>query len=242
MSDAPMRRYNEFAEANQHDKRIRTLEESDKGFYKTIGSWLNLQSEFIRSRPTNLIWLIPLGELVLHCAILNNPATPSDNPNYLALIKHLVSVVPESIEQKSSEGYTPLHLAVRTENEELVSYLLSIGTNQRQRDKLGHNLMHMMVASLQKRAKTKAEKLESMIKLLDREGVKEMMLERCDGTFTPLALWMSCNKAQYHEAEYKKADFIEVLTKYSTGEELEMINDEGDLPLHTVRFTPPISN
>jgi hypothetical protein len=33
---------------------------------------------------------------------------------------------------------------------------------------------------------------------------------------------------------YKKADIVEVLTSYSLGEELEMINGEGDLPLHVV--------
>lgn len=45
MSDAPLRRYKEFAEANKHDKRIKTLEASGKGFDKTIGTWLNAKSE-----------------------------------------------------------------------------------------------------------------------------------------------------------------------------------------------------
>jgi hypothetical protein len=45
MSDAPMRRYKEFAESNNHDKRIKTLEESGKGFDKTIGNWLTAKSK-----------------------------------------------------------------------------------------------------------------------------------------------------------------------------------------------------
>jgi hypothetical protein len=45
MSDAPMRRYKEFAEINKHDKRIRTLEVSGKGFDKTIGAWLEAKSK-----------------------------------------------------------------------------------------------------------------------------------------------------------------------------------------------------
>jgi hypothetical protein len=49
MSDAPMRRYKEFAESNKHDKRIKTLEQSGKGFYKTISEWLNADSMFMRS-------------------------------------------------------------------------------------------------------------------------------------------------------------------------------------------------
>lgn len=45
MSNGPMRRYKEFAEANKHDKRIKTLQ-SGKGFEKTISTWLNAQSKF----------------------------------------------------------------------------------------------------------------------------------------------------------------------------------------------------
>lgn len=45
MSDAPMRRYKEFAGVNQQDKRIRTLEDSAKGFQKTINNWLNAKSK-----------------------------------------------------------------------------------------------------------------------------------------------------------------------------------------------------
>lgn len=45
MSDAPLRRYKEFAEANKHDKRIKTLVQSAKGFDKTIGNWLDAKSE-----------------------------------------------------------------------------------------------------------------------------------------------------------------------------------------------------
>ena len=45
MSDAPVRRYKEFAGVNQNDKRIRTLEESGNGFDKTIGKWLSNKSK-----------------------------------------------------------------------------------------------------------------------------------------------------------------------------------------------------
>jgi ankyrin repeat protein len=49
MSDAPMRRYKEFAENNKSDKRIKSLEQSGKGFDKTIGMWLNSKSTFPKS-------------------------------------------------------------------------------------------------------------------------------------------------------------------------------------------------
>jgi ankyrin repeat protein len=48
MSDAPRRRYKEFAENNKNDKRIKALQHSGKGFDKTIGTWLDAKSEILR--------------------------------------------------------------------------------------------------------------------------------------------------------------------------------------------------
>jgi hypothetical protein len=79
--------------------------------------------------------------------------------------------------------------------------------------------------------KNDVEILNDMLKEFDKESVKEMLVERAvvqPGALTPLAYWMAKN------TQYKKADIIEVLSKYSSGEELEMINGEGDLPLHVV--------
>ena len=50
MSDAPMRRYNKFAEANKDDKRIKTLE-SGKGFEQTIAKWMRSRSMCPRVTP-----------------------------------------------------------------------------------------------------------------------------------------------------------------------------------------------
>ncbi|KAH7360980.1 ankyrin repeat-containing domain protein [Rhexocercosporidium sp. MPI-PUGE-AT-0058] len=214
MSDAPLRRYKEFAEANRHDKRIKTLMETGKGFEKTIGNWLDAKSE-----------------LVLHCAILFNPAKDQDKSKYLALIKHLVSVAPESIEQKSSEGLTPLHLAVLAHQPEVIKFLLSEGANQRHRDKAGRNVVHHILASKNNtQANTNAENIQQLIRLFDKSAVEEMLLERCTerpGALTPLAYFMSKNSGTY-----RKPDVVSVLSKYSNGEDLAMINGEGDLPLH----------
>ncbi len=45
MSDAPMRRYKEYAENNRKDTRVKALEKSEKGFEKTIANWLNTKSQ-----------------------------------------------------------------------------------------------------------------------------------------------------------------------------------------------------
>jgi len=77
--------------------------------------------------------------------------------------------------------------------------------------------------------------LQKLLELFDKDAVKEMLLERCSeapGALTPLAYWMAKNGGSY-----KKPDFIAILAKYSSGEDLEMINGEGDLPLHVVRIS-----
>jgi ankyrin repeat protein len=169
---------------------------------------------------------------------LYNPDKKKDHPEYLALIKHLVSVLPDSLEQKSSEGWTPLHLAVYANREDVVSYLISIGANQRSRDKAGRNMAHsLLVCQSYRTARTKTKDIKKLLELFDKAALKEMLLERCNqapGALTPLAYWMAKNGGSY-----KKDKIVKVLTSYSSGEELEMINGEGDLPLHVVRPIHP---
>ncbi|EMR81433.1 putative ankyrin repeat protein [Botrytis cinerea BcDW1] len=212
MSDAPMRHYKEFAERNKDDLRIRTLE-SGKGFESTISNWLEMNNE-----------------LLLHVAILHHPPTDKGEINHLNLVKHLVSVLPDSaLSLKSAQGFSPLHLAVSRKNIPIIEYLLSVGASPRSRDRQNRNIMHTLAADARSVDKETISSLESIIKLLDKKDVQEMLLERSDdypSAVTPLALWMS--KAKRHDS----VDFIELLLKYSTGEELEMINGEGDLPLH----------
>ena len=222
MSDAPLRKYKEFAEENKHDKRIKTLQDTGKGFGKTIGIWLNVKSE-----------------LTLHCAILYNPSKDSEAPRYLALLDHLVSVLPESLEQKSSEGWTPLQLAVFTDRKDTVEYFISIGANQRSRDKTGRNMVHTIMATRNSQVNYDSKNLKVLLDLFDRDNIKEMLVERCaqsPGALTPLALWLATNRGSV-----KSPDFLEVLCAYSTGEDLEMINGEGDLPLHLVSSPFPIT-
>lgn len=238
LSSAPMRRYKEFAEKNKDDKRIKVLEQSGKGFERTIETWLNAESEcypipfYIYS--SNRLTL-DKGEILLHAAILYNPPAKDKEASakYMELIKHIVSLSPDCLEQQSPDGFTPLHVAVYIQRPEVISYLISIGANQRHRDTLGRNLLHALVARRSGGVNTDAKKLRSLIALLDKDAVKEMLLERCSnhpGSLTPLAYWMAQNNGNY-----KKTDVIRVLSEYSTGEDLTMLNGEGDLPLHVVR-------
>lgn len=218
MSDAPLRRYKEFAEANKHDKRIKSLESSGKGFDKTIGTWLNAKSE-----------------VALHCAVLSHHS--EGDQEIFHLIKHLLSVAPETLDQKSSEGWTPLQVAVIKQRVSIIEYLISAGANQRHRDKMGQNMLHSMLRQPTNGwNKTDRKRLEKILNLFDKEALKEMFLERCTnqpGALTPLAFWMANNRGNANGPKV-----ISLLSKYSTGEDLSMINGEGDLPVHVVCDSP----
>ncbi|KAG9236672.1 hypothetical protein BJ875DRAFT_524495 [Amylocarpus encephaloides] len=210
MSDAPMRRYKEFAEENMNDKRIKTLSETGKGFDKTIGTWLSTRSE-----------------LALHCAILWSPDEKGEKETklYFNLIKHILAVTPETLEQKSGEGYTPLQVAILNGRPDVATFLISQGANQRHRDKTGRNMVHCIIGLCNSRTNY----LHKFMAPFDKEAVKEMFLERCTwspGALTPLGLYMN----KYCNAYCMK--FVKALAGYSTGEDLSMINGEGDLPVH----------
>lgn len=152
----------------------------------------------------------------------------------LALVKHIISVAPETLEAKSSEGWTPLSVAVIKHKVPVIEYLISVGANQRHRDKMGKNMVHLVFKESNTWVGEVRETLKKMLDLFDKDGLKEMFLERCTdkpGAATPLAYFVHHN----HPDASRDGEMISILTKYSTGEELSMINGEGDLPLHVVR-------
>jgi len=88
----------------------------------------------------------------------------------------------------------------------------------------------MLVSQQRQWGKKELKRLEKMLELFDKNALKEMLLERCTdtpGALTPIAYWMAKNGGSF-----KGKKVISTLSKYSNGEDLEMINGEGDLPLH----------
>lgn len=141
-----------------------------------------------------------------------------------------MSVAPEMLETKSSEGWTPLQVAAIKQRVPMIEYLISVGANQRHRDKNGRNMIHSMLKQASQWSKEDRERLEKMLDLFDKEALKEMFLERCNekpGALSPLAYFMTVNRGNF-----KGSEVVSILAKYSNGEDLSMINGEGDLPLH----------
>lgn len=160
---------------------------------------------------------------------------------YVSLVKFVLSAMPESLEQKSCQGFTPLHVAVAIRRPEIIELLIDAGANQRVRDACGRNVVHNMVVALSSSTlradgMTDLKRLRDMLQLFDKDHVKEMFLERCTlgrevSTLTPLAYWM-IHRHGWQDA--MKPELIKILMEYSQGEDLELINGEGDLPLHYV--------
>lgn len=112
-----------------------------------------------------------------------------------------------------------------------VEFLIARGANQRSRDKEGRNVLHTILAP-DSWARTDIKDLKALLKLFDKEAIKEMSTERCSihpGALTPIGLWLSTSKG-----DYKSDSVVSLLAEYSDVAALEMINGEGDLPLHVV--------
>jgi ankyrin repeat protein len=188
--------------------------------------------------------------LAVHCAVLWNPTKEDENDHkdpeeYVSLVKYLLEVMPETLDLKSAQGYTPLHLAVSHLRHDIVKLLISKGANQRIRDSRSRNIVHNLLVKItnisfndNSTSQTNAENIGRILALLDKEQVKEMLLERCSTSAnspasTPLAYYLS-----HINYNHRNADVMKLLVEYSGGDDLELINGEGDLPLHTVRSKP----
>jgi len=84
LSDAPIRHYQDFGEANKANERIRHLNTFAGGFDKVLSKWYGARRD-----------------LVIHCALLSSPRR---GENFTRLLKYLIGAVPESLETKSEQG------------------------------------------------------------------------------------------------------------------------------------------
>lgn len=169
-------------------------------------------------------------EYIFHMAILSYKNQPKKTD--LALLQHLLSVDPDSLDRRTIiQGMTPLHIAIKIERADIVSFLIAQGADQRSRDKENRNCIHHMLVpcnnSFSLQSRSDAAPLRQLIDLFDPSVVKELLLSRQKpGNQTPLTLWLHGN--QHH----LDSDIIEILESFSSGEDLDIIDDTGDLPLH----------
>jgi len=206
LSDGPLRRYLEFADAFKDDKRIEGLSKAEGGIEGTLTSWLETRNN-----------------LALHMAVLSPPNEDGSQPT----VDYLLKKMPQLLDVRSADGRTPLQLAFQSCRYYAAKKLIEAGANQATKDNLGRNILHTILSSVS--VKSHAV-LRSVFELLDKKLIPALLLERSGidlGTVTPLIMFF--NNAVRSSGWEESLSHILV---FSEGKDLERMNGAGDYPLH----------
>lgn len=206
LSDAPIRCYKEFAEANREDKRIYRLTQSKIGFEGAAQKFLATRSH-----------------LAIHCAVMAPASTES-----MKLLRYVIEVMPESLEAKNRDKVTPLQVAFATYHKGAAKLLIEAGADQMCRDTSLRNLVHTLVDRNPCDDDEKFAAWKEMLALIDKRLIQEMFFQRSNGE-TPLAQWI----ASTHAHEDHRDEALKTILSYSGGKDLRLINGQGDTPLHS---------
>jgi ankyrin repeat protein len=205
LSDAPLRRYIEFAKSHSGDKRIAALSKSEGGLQNALENWLGARI------------------CLIHLAVMSKPNKDGSNP----ALDFLIRTFPQCIEEKDLRGNTPLQLAFELQRYYAVKALIVAGANQMTRNAKGENVLHTALTNF-----PHLGFLRNVISLIEPGLVKPLLLERCGGedpgSLTPLAQLIRHNLVPWKDAR----DILELLLGYSGGKDLEMLDGAGDYPLH----------
>jgi hypothetical protein len=205
LSDAPLRRYIEFAKSHSGDKRIAALSKSEGGLQNALENWLGARN------------------CLIHLAVMSKPNKDGSNP----ALDFLIRTFPQCIEEKDLRGNTPLQLAFQLRRYYAVKALIAAGANQMTRNTKWENVLHTVLTDF-----PHLHFLRNVISLIEPGLVKPLLLERCGGedpgSLTPLAQLIRHNLVHREDA----CGILELLLGYSGGKDLEMLDGAGDYPLH----------
>ncbi|KAJ4332923.1 hypothetical protein N0V95_009544 [Ascochyta clinopodiicola] len=238
LSDAATHTYIDFAENNKKDVRIQSLAKAKGGLQASISRWLSLRSK-----------------LLIHVVVLSKT-----NEKSLELLRHLCETQPDSINHKSASGLTPLQLAFSLHRVEMAKILIEAGGDQTSRSHNGDNLIHSTLNPHLVSRDNGRENLRELLSLIDSRLIPSMVTERATsvpGAVTPLAQWMYATiQNNLHNYNYNRRyrdhrnrnrqpdvvlkvqeDTLRIILDISKGSDLELVNGEGDTPLHAaVRY------
>ncbi|KAF2273661.1 ankyrin repeat protein [Westerdykella ornata] len=215
LSDTPARLYREFGETNKDNKYIKHLNTSAGGFDKVVSKWLGVRREY-----------------AMHCAVMAEPS-----PESLKLIRYLLQVMPDSVNTKSiTMGHTPLALAFSLGRLDAAKLLIEAGADQTVRDKIGSNILHLLLVSPYTNANRGFKDLHEYLNLIDKRLIPSLLNQRCSyspGSLTPLARWQR-NVITFTnlESPEKVLRAILDLAKPTNNEHLELFDASGETPLH----------
>jgi ankyrin repeat protein len=213
MSDATLRCYSEFADSHRGDIRIQNLANSQGGVEASIAKWLNLRSH-----------------LLMHCVVLGKT-----NEDSLQLLRTLCSKQPQALHHRSASGLTPLHLAFRLHRVEMIKVLLEAGAEQTCRNNIGDNIVHSILNHTSLGSDKDVDRVCELFKLIDPRLLPSLFTERSTdqpGASTPLARYVHSMKPDVYNPSVGNDKLLRLLLEFSKGEDLGIVNGEGDTPLH----------
>lgn len=188
-----------------------------------------------------------LGNLAIHCTLLADQRNASTD-----VLDYLIQALPSSIHAKSARGWTPLHISFALGLSDAASHLISAGADRTCRDRKGNNILHALLYSVREEACNDPAVVQRMLSLLDKPLITALSVERSlelPGAATPIACWLhalpsdrqstTCKTLDEYERikqsekqAKERAELMRILLNFSSGEELNMVNGEGDTPLH----------
>lgn len=161
------------------------------------------------------------------------------------LVQYLMDHHPECLEVRSSGGHTPLALACSLHRTSYARILIAGGANQSTRDSDSHNLMHLLLISIENAICEKAEDIASLVSILDPQLVPLMLVQRAgDGSMTPLARWLQSSYSAatwdtqnpaFKETCDRMASMTRLLMSYdesSNQKQLEILDGSGNAAVH----------
>lgn len=212
-SDTALRCYSDFADSHRDDIRIQNLAKTERGLQSSITKWLDLRSH-----------------LLLHSVVLGKT-----NEQSLNLLRHLCEIHPKALEHRSANGMTPLQLAFALHRIEMVRALLEAGADQTTRDNTGANIVHSIFNNINRQNKS-VEQTRELLGLIDARLLSSLFTERTTdmpGAATPLARWLHVASIGSSVVPYNE-EVLKLILEFSKGEDLSIVNGEGDTPIHAM--------
>lgn len=149
------------------------------------------------------------------------------------MLQYLVKEMPDKIDHKDEIGMTPLHCAFRSRLAQEAEVLINAGADQTIRTREGKNLVHLLLAKPWLKEVEEFTSLGVMLDLIDPRLMPSLFLERttaAEDSQTPFALW-AVGRRDYKKDTVDMARML--LSMYSAGAELDLVDGSGETPLHT---------
>ena len=160
-------------------------------------------------------------------------------PESHKLVKYLVDVMPEALEFKSTEGYTPLALAFSLHRYQAAKILIDAGADQTTRLPSGSNILDILLTEppSSRNYLDKKACLRPMLNLIDARLFPSLLTERTSvepGALTPIAHAMQMLN-QANSVINLATDVVAYILDFAAAnnyECLELLDGSGDTPLH----------